>query len=48
MTEGKVYRAIGVIKDITEWKLAIEKVEESERKYRSFIQNFHGIAFQAG
>ncbi len=44
--EGKVYRAIGVIKNITEWKLAIEKVEASERKYRSFIKNFHGIAFQ--
>ncbi len=43
---GKVYRTIGVIKNITEWKLAIENVEESERKYRSFIQNFHGIAFQ--
>ena len=45
--KGKVYRAIGVIKNITEWKLAIKNVEESERKYRSFIQNFHGIAFQA-
>ncbi|WP_155402082.1 PAS domain-containing protein [Methanosarcina mazei] len=44
--EGKVYRAIGVIKNITEWKLAIEKVEASEKKYRSFIKNFHGIAFQ--
>ncbi|TFH03624.1 MAG: PAS domain S-box protein, partial [Methanosarcina sp.] len=44
---GKVYRAIGVIKNITEWKLAIKNLEESERKYRSFIQNFHGIAFQA-
>ena len=44
--KGKVYRAIGVIKNITEWKLAIEKVEASERKYRSFIKNFHGIAFQ--
>ncbi|AKB18991.1 MULTISPECIES: PAS domain S-box protein [unclassified Methanosarcina] len=44
--EGKVYRAIGVIKNITEWKLAIEKVEASEMKYLSFIQNFHGIAFQ--
>lgn len=44
--EGKVYRAIGVIKNITEWKLAIEKVEASERKYSSFIKNFHGIAFQ--
>ncbi len=44
--EGKVYRAIGVIRNITEWKLAIKNVEESERKYRSFIKNFHGIAFQ--
>ena len=44
--EGKVYRATGVIRNITEWKLAIKNVEESERKYRSFIQNFHGIAFQ--
>ncbi|KKH48775.1 PAS domain S-box protein [Methanosarcina sp. 1.H.A.2.2] len=44
--DGKVYRAIGVIKNITEWKLAIKNVEASERKYRSFIQNFHGIAFQ--
>ncbi|MDY9925387.1 PAS domain S-box protein [Methanosarcina sp.] len=44
--KGKVYRAIGVIKNITERKLAIENVAESERKYRSFIQNFHGIAFQ--
>ena len=45
--EGKVYRAIGVMKDITEWKHAIEKVEASERKYRSVIQNFKGIVFQA-
>jgi len=44
--EGKVYRAIGVIRNITGWKLAIKNVEESERKYRSFMQNFHGIAFQ--
>ena len=44
--DGKIYRAIGVIKNITDWKHAIEKVEASERKYRSFIKNFHGIAFQ--
>ncbi|MGB9928116.1 MAG: sensor histidine kinase, partial [Methanosarcina sp.] len=42
----EIYRAIGVIKNITVWKLAIKKVEESERKYASFIKNFHGIAFQ--
>ncbi|MDQ1253156.1 MAG: hypothetical protein QG646_2304 [Euryarchaeota archaeon] len=44
--KGKVYRAIGVIKNITESKLAIENIAESERKYRSFIQNLHGIALQ--
>jgi PAS domain S-box-containing protein len=45
--DGKVYRAIGVLKDITEWKYAIEKIEASEKKYRSVIQNFQGIVFQA-
>lgn len=45
--EGKVYRAIGVMKDITEWKCTLEKVEASEIKYLSLIQNFQGIAFQA-
>lgn len=42
----KVYRAIGVMKDITEWKCTLEKIEASEIKYRSLIQNFQGIAFQ--
>ena len=45
--DGKVYRAIGVLKDITEWKYAIEKIEASEKMYRSVIQNFQGIVFQA-
>jgi len=45
--EGNVYRAIGVMKDVTELKQTLEKVEASERIYRSFVQNFHGIAFQA-
>nr|WP_269851440.1 PAS domain S-box protein [Methanosarcina horonobensis] len=44
--EGHPYEAIGVIKDITDWKLALKKVKESEEKYRSFIQNFHGIVYQ--
>ncbi|AKB57548.1 PAS domain-containing sensor histidine kinase [Methanosarcina barkeri] len=44
--KGKVYRAIGVMKDITEWKCTLEKIEASEMKYRSLIQNFQGIAFQ--
>ena len=45
--EGQPYGAIGVLKDITGTKLAEIQLKESERKYRSFIQNFHGIAFQA-
>ena len=45
--EGNGHRAIGVMKDISEWKRAMEKIEASEKKYRSFIQNFQGIAFQA-
>jgi len=44
--EGQPYEAIGVIKDITDWKLAIKKVEKSEEKYRSFVQNFQGIIYQ--
>ncbi|WP_440948694.1 PAS domain S-box protein [Methanosarcina sp. T3] len=46
-SKGEIYRAIGVIKNITDRILAIRKVEESEKKYRSFIQNFHGIIYQA-
>ncbi|AKB35493.1 sensory transduction histidine kinase [Methanosarcina siciliae C2J] len=45
--KGEVYRVIGVIKNITDRILEIKKVEESEKKYRSFIQNFHGIIYQA-
>ena len=43
---GQSHRAIGVMDDVTEWKRAVEKIQVSERKYRSFIQNFQGIAFQ--
>lgn len=43
---GNVNRVFGIIKDITERKLAQERLETSESKYRSFIQNFDGIAFQ--
>ncbi|AKB80915.1 sensory transduction histidine kinase [Methanosarcina barkeri 3] len=44
--EGEVYRTIGAMKDITEWKCTLEKVEASEMKYRSLIQNFYGINFE--
>jgi PAS domain S-box-containing protein len=43
---GQTHRAIGVMDDVSEWKRAVEKIQASERKYRSFIQNFQGIAFQ--
>ena len=59
--DGKPYKLLGVIKDITERKLAHERaekditerklaherVEKSEERYRSFIENFKGIVFQA-
>ena len=44
--QGKFYRDIGVMKDITWIKLSSKKLEESEERYRSFIKNFRGIAFQ--
>ncbi|WP_440944806.1 PAS domain-containing protein [Methanosarcina sp. T3] len=43
---GRIYRMLGANKDITQIKHSLEKVRESEEKYRSFIQNFKGIAFQ--
>ena len=36
------------MKDITGIKLASEKLKESEARYRSFMKNFRGIAFQMG
>ncbi len=45
-TSGKPVRSLGAMKDITERKLAEEKMQESEDKYRSFVQNLKGIAFQ--
>lgn len=40
-------RLKGIVQDITERKLAQQKIQESEERYRSFIENFKGIAFQA-
>ncbi len=44
--EGCICRALGVIKDITDIKIASEKLKESEERYRKFLQNFRGIGFQ--
>lgn len=43
---GKPVRSLGAVKDITGRKLAEERLQESEDKYRSFVQNLKGIAFQ--
>lgn len=44
--KGDIYRLLGVIKDITEQKLSREKLEKSEERFRSFMENFKGIAYQ--
>lgn len=44
--EGNPYEVLGVIKNITDLKAAVKKVEKSEDKYRSFVKNFHGIIYQ--
>ncbi len=44
--EGCVCKALGVMKDITEIKLSSKKLKESEELYRSFLQNFKGIALK--
>lgn len=45
---GSIRKAFGVMKNITGIKLASEKLKESEARYRSFMTNFRGIAFQMG
>ncbi|MBY8985429.1 MAG: PAS domain S-box protein [Candidatus Lokiarchaeota archaeon] len=39
-------KIVGLFRDITERKKAEQELESSEVKYRSFIENFQGIAFQ--
>jgi len=46
--DGSIRKSFGVMKDITGIKIASEKLKESEARYRSFMKNFRGIAFQMG
>jgi len=43
---GNIIGVMGVARDISERKRAEEALLESEKRYRSFIENFHGIAFR--
>jgi len=44
--DGTASAFIELIEDITERKIAGEKLQESQEQYRAFIENFHGIAFR--
>ncbi len=44
--DGTPKQIFGIIRDITGQKKAEKALRDSEEKYRSFVENFHGIAFR--
>ena len=46
-TNGNVTNAVIQHNDVTAWEQALDKLRDSEARYRSFVQNFHGIAFRS-
>lgn len=46
LDEGKLSYLITIMQDITPLKQVEKALQDSEEKYRSFIQNFHGIVFR--
>jgi PAS domain S-box-containing protein len=46
--EGNVRGCQAAVEDITEQKEMDQALHESEQRYRSFVQNFRGIAYRSG
>ena len=44
--DGEVTGIQGLVRDITEFRIAQNALEASEEKYRTFAENFQGIAFR--
>lgn len=45
-TDGEIIGVVGILSDINDRKFSEEALAESEVKYKSFVQNFQGIAYR--